>query len=71
VCAHRGRFAKWGIKHMQDRTLTTNSSNTESQMGEKARWRAPTLKRLDVDLTAGNKRNSNDAPTSQNLFLNS
>jgi hypothetical protein len=40
-------------------------------MGEKARWRAPTLKRLDVDLTAGNKRNSNDAPTSQNLFLNS
>jgi hypothetical protein len=54
-----------------DRTLTTSSSNTESQTGGKAPWHAPTLKRLDVDLTAGNKRNSNDAPTSQNLFLNS
>jgi hypothetical protein len=43
----------------------------ESQSSDKVRWHAPTLKRLDVDLTAGNKRNSNDAPTSQNLFLNS
>jgi hypothetical protein len=49
-----------------DRTLTTNGSTAE-----KARWHAPTLKRLDVDLTAGNKRNANDAPTGQNLFLNS
>ena len=66
-----GAICERGIKHMQDQTLTTNSSNTESQLGEKARWHAPALKRLDVDLTAGNKRNSNDAPTSQNLFLNS
>jgi hypothetical protein len=53
---------------MQDRTLMTNSTGTESG---KARWHAPTLKRLDVDLTAGNKRNANDPPVGQNHFLNS
>ena len=37
----------------------------------KARWHTPVFKRLDVDLTAGNKRNSNDPPTGQNHFLNS
>jgi len=42
-----------------------------SQVGRKAPWHAPVLKRLDIDLTAGNKRNSNDSPTAQNQFLNS
>ena len=58
VQAHLGRLAEWGNRLMQDRTLTTNGSNAELRTGEKARWHAPTLKRLDVDLTAGNKRNS-------------
>lgn len=65
-----GAVCERGI-NLMDRTLTTGDSNMESQSSDKVRWHAPTLKRLDVDLTAGNKRNSNDAPTSQNLFLNS
>ena len=39
--------------------------------GVKAPWHAPVFKRLDVDLTAGNRRNSNDPPTGQNQHLNS
>lgn len=66
-----GGFAERGAKNMQDRTLTTNGSNAESQTEGKLRWHAPTLKRLDVDMTAGNKRNANDPATGQNLFLNS
>jgi len=41
-------------------------------LGEvKAPWHAPVFKRLDVDLTAGTRRNSNDPPTGQNQHLNS
>jgi hypothetical protein len=53
---------------MQDRTLATNDTGTDAG---KARWHAPTLKRLDVDLTAGNRRNSNDPPVGQSHHLNS
>lgn len=34
----------------------------------KLRWHAPVLKRLDVDLTAGTPRTSNEPPTGRNQF---
>ena len=34
----------------------------------KRRWHAPVLKRLDVDLTAGTPRTSNEPPTGRNQF---
>jgi hypothetical protein len=55
-----------GHREMQNRTP---DPGTSSQARSKARWHAPELKRLDVDLTAGNHRNSNDPVTGQNQFL--
>lgn len=39
-----------------------------SQNSRRPRWRAPVLKRLDVDLTATNVRTSNESPTKQTQF---
>jgi len=56
-----------GHQIMQDQKY--GSGNGEgAQVGGKARWHAPTLKRLDVDLTAGNARTSNEPPTRQTQF---
>ena len=41
---------------------------TGAQAREKSRWHAPLLKRLDVDLTAGTPRTSNEAPTGRTQF---
>lgn len=56
---------------MKTSTFSASASGPEAaaQPGGKARWHAPVFKRLDVDLTAGNKRNSNDPGTRQNQFL--
>jgi len=51
---------------MQNRTPDPGTSD---QVRRKVRWHTPELKRLDVDLTAGNHRNSNDPVTGQNQFL--
>lgn len=37
----------------------------------KLRWHAPVLKRLDVDLTAGTPRTSNEMPPGRNQFAGS
>ena len=60
-----------GHLDMQSRKADTSTTRTPTQPSLKARWHTPVFKQLDVDLTAGNKRNSNDAPTAQNQFLNS
>lgn len=56
---------------MKTSTFGASASGTEAvaQPGGKARWHAPVFKRLDVDLTAGNHRNSNDPAIHQNQFL--
>ncbi len=53
---------------MQDPKYGSGGTNESAQVGRKARWHAPILKRLDVDLTAGNARTSNEPPTRQNQF---
>jgi hypothetical protein len=60
----RGHFVYMGHRNMQDHESHTS---TPKQSG-KARWHAPVLKRLDVDLTAGNARTSNEPPTRQTQF---
>jgi hypothetical protein len=57
------------VKHISDNAISPGLP--ENGSAPKAPWHAPVLKRLDVDLTAGNKRNSNDPPTGANHFLNS
>lgn len=63
---HVRAFYAVGHCDMQNRTSDPGASD---QARKKARWHAPELKRLDVDLTAGNHRNSNDPATGQNQFF--
>jgi len=66
------RIVFTGHRGMQNGTFETSTSKASSAPGKaKARWHAPELKRLDVDLTAGNHRNSNDPAIHQNQYLNS
>jgi hypothetical protein len=61
-----------GQRNMQDRESHMSAVGSEPGLSPKetgkARWHAPVLKRLDVDLTAGNARTSNEPPIRQTQF---
>jgi len=58
-----------GVLDMQDRDVANGGAlGSGAYANVKSPWHAPLLKRLDVDLTAGSPRTSNEPPTGRNQF---